>query len=257
MLRHTFNRHREALQEIFGFSIECNKRKNSYYIANHDSLLHNDFQEWMLDTLSISNMLIESSSIKERVVLEHIPAGKAYLRPILNAIRENHKLLMTYHKFGQEAYTIEVAPYAIKVFKQRWYLLAKNEKRERPAIYALDRMEAVQELNKPFDYPEDFSTEEFFRYGYGVICDPEIKPQRIVVRAYYRYAHYLRTLPLHVSQTELNDTAEYADFEFYLSPTFDFKQELLAQGKDIEVLEPASLREEMKQMAMELLERYK
>ena len=88
----------------------------------------------------------------------------------------------------------------------------------------------------------------FFYDNYGVIFDPKLRAQRIVVRAYYPYAHYLRTLPLHHSQKELTDTPQYADFEFYLCPTFDYKQELLAQGKDVEVLQPASLREEMKQM---------
>ena len=257
MLRQTFNRHREAMQEIFGFSIECNKSKNSYYIANNDSLIHNDFQSWMLDTLSISNMLMESGSLKERIVLEHIPAGKGYLRLIMNAMKENHKLLMTYRKFGQaESYTVEVDPYAIKVFKQRWYLLAKNYKRETPTIYALDRMEAVEELSKHFDYPEDFSPATFLTDCYGVVCDSKNKAQRIVIRAYYPYAHYLRTLPLHHSQTELTDTPEYADFELYLSPTFDFKQELLAQGKDVEVLKPDSLRNKMKEMMVEMIGRY-
>ena len=258
MIRQTFNRHRAAIEEIFGFSIECNKSKNSYYIANNNSLTLNDYQSWMLDTLSISNMLMESGSLKDHIILEHIPAGKTHLRPIINAMKEKHKLKMTYCKFGQaEAYTILVDPYAIKVFKQRWYMLAKNTKRKEPSIYALDRMIAVEKTTEHFDFPEKFSTKEFFKHWYGVLCDPEKKPQRIVIRAYYPYANYLRTLPLHHSQTELNDTTEYADFEFYLSPTFDFKQELLAQGKDVEVLKPLSLRKDMKQMVVEMLERYK
>ena len=115
----------------------------------------------------------------------------------------------------------------------------------------------IEETTEHFNYPEEFSTKEFFKYRYGVMFDSEQLPQRIVIRAYYPYPNYLRTLPLHHSQTELADTKDYADFEFYLSPTFDFKQELLAQGKDVEILKPASLREEMKQMVMEMLERYK
>ena len=258
MARQTFNRHRAALEEIFGFTIECNKGKNSYYITNEDSLTLNDHQSWMLDTLSVSNMLMENSSLKDHIVMEHIPAGKAHLHPIISAMKKRRKLKMTYCKFEQaEPYTILVAPYAIKVFKQRWYMLAKNTKREDPSIYALDRMVAIEETTEHFDYPEGFSTKEFFQHWYGVLCEHDKKPQEIVIRAYYPYANYLRTLPLHHSQTELADTEDYADFQFYLSPTFDFKQELLAQGKDVEVLKPASLREDMKQMVIEMLEKYK
>ena len=108
-----------------------------------------------------------------------------------------------------------------------------------------------------FHYPADFSPEAFFLNYYGVLCPPDSHPQRIVIRAYYPFAHYLHTLPLHRTQTVLLDTPEYTDFELYLCPTFDFKQELLAQGKDVEVLQPASLREDMKQMLREAMGRYK
>ena len=49
---------------------------------------------------------------------------------------------------------------------------------------------------------------------------------------------------------------KYADFAFYLCPTFDFKQELLAQGREVEVLEPASMREDMMRMLVDAMGRY-
>jgi hypothetical protein len=259
MIRQTFNRHRKAIQDMLGINIECRTRGGyRYYIKDKESLKNNSFKSWMLDSLSINNILMDSGSLKERLLMEHIPAGKEYFQAIINAMKVNHKIKITYHKFGSaEPYSIVVEPYAIKVFKQRWYLLAKNYKREAPTVYALDRMEAVEELAEHFTYPADFSIRMFFHNSYGVMFDPNLSAQRIVVRAYPPFTHYLRTLPLHHSQTELTDTPEYADFEFYLCPTFDFKQELLAQGKDVEVLKPASLREEMKQMLWEAMERYK
>lgn len=68
--------------------------------------------------------------------------------------------------------------------------------------------------------------------------------------------NYLRTLPLHASQKELTSTEEYADFEYNLRPTFDFKQELLAQGDEVEVLELAEFRQEMKDIVQWILKRY-
>ena len=126
MIRQTFNRHREAIQDIFGINIECQTKGGYYYyIENKETLKSNDLRSWMLDSLCIGNMLMESNLLKDRIVLENIPAGKEYLRSIINAMKEEHKLQMTYKKFGQqESYTIIVEPYAIKVFKQRWYLLA-------------------------------------------------------------------------------------------------------------------------------------
>lgn len=260
MPRTTFNRHREAIEEIFDICIECRRNGGNsyYYIENEEILKNNDLQHWMLDSLSISNLLMESTSLKDRIVLENIPAGKEYLQPIINAMKQNHRLQMTYQKFGQQdGYTITIEPYAIKVFKQRWYLLAKNNKRAEPSIYALDRIVALEEMNESFDFPSDFDTELFFRDCYGVLCGTDDKAQQIIIRTYNPFTNYLRTLPIHHSQKEIKSTSEYTDFEFLLRPTFDFRQELLSQGNEVEVLEPISLREEMKKTLEKMLERYK
>ena len=200
---------------------------------------------------------MENITLKDRIVLEKIPAGKHFLNPIIDAMKQNRKLVLTYCKFGQEEpYTITVEPYAIKVFKQRWYLLAKNYKRSLPTIYALDRVLSLQETDELFEFPEDFSTERFFKDFYGVLCHADEEVERIVIRAYPPLTHYLRTLPLHHSQKELQSTPEYADFEFYLHPTFDFLQELFAQTHEVEVLEPLRLRNSMKEYLLKALKRY-
>ena len=258
MLRQTFNEHRKGIQDTFGISIECHKPTNRYYIDLAGGLPGNDFQNWMLETLSVSNVLMESVSLKERLLMEHIPAGKDYFQTIVRAMKDNHKLRMTYRKFGQaEPYTITVEPYAIKVFKQRWYLLAKTDQQPQPKVYALDRMEQLEETAEEFEFPKDFDTEAFFAECYGVMCSTQCKAEKVVIRAYTPYTNYLRTLPLHHSQKELRSTPEYADFEFYLRPTFDFRQELLSQGDEVEVLEPASFRKEMMETVSRILERYK
>ena len=256
--RATFNRYKEAIEEIFDLTIDCQRKGGYLYSIKNESMLKsNKYQNWLLDTLSVSNMLIESDSLQSRILLENIPAGKQYLQPIINAMKQDHKLQMTYHRFGQqESYTITIEPYAIKVFKQRWYLLAKNPKREAPTVYALDRVKQLIETEETFQFPEDFNTEAFFRDCYGVM-NTDDKAQRIVIRANAPYMNYVRTLPLHHSQKEIKTTPEYADFEFYLKPTFDFRQELLAQGYDVEVLLPAQFREEMKEMLEKMLGRYR
>ena len=259
MSRTTFNRHRVAIEDMFDLCIGCYEsgRNSCYYIENEEVLENDNLQHWMLDSLTVGNLLMESTSLRDRIVLEQIPAGKQFLKPIIDAMKLSHKLRMTYRKFGQEeSKTIIVEPYAIKVFKQRWYMLANNYKRPEPSIYALDRIISVQETNEHFEFPKGFDTELFFQDYYGVLCGSPDKPERIVVRAYPPFTHYLRTLPLHHSQKELQSTPEYADFEFYLHPTFDFLQELFAQTHEVEVLEPLRLRNSMKEYLLKALKRY-
>ena len=40
-------------------------------------------------------------------------------------------------------------------------------------------------------------------------------------------------------------TDDHSIFQYYLRPTFDFQQELLLNGEEVEVLEPQWLRDEM------------
>ena len=114
----------------------------------------------------------------------------------------------------------------------------------------------MQETDEGFEFPVGFDTEKFFKNFYGVMYNPNEKAERIVIRAYPPLTHYLRTLPLHHSQKELRSTPDHADFEFRLRPTFDFLQELLSQGHEVEVLEPADVRQQMKELLMKMMERY-
>ncbi|MBO5632515.1 MAG: WYL domain-containing protein, partial [Aeriscardovia sp.] len=67
---------------------------------------------------------------------------------------------------------------------------------------------------------------------------------------------YLRTLPLHKSQKEINTTAEYSDFQFHLAPNFEFMQEILGRGDEAEVLSPQPLREHIAGMIATLNAKY-
>lgn len=257
MNRATFTRYKNAIEELFNLNIECDRKTNEYYIENKEILKNNTLQYWILDSLSVSNTLMESLSMNERILLENIPSGKEYLSLIINAMKQGNKLVMEYHKFGSTTgHHVEVEPYAIKVFKQRWYLLANDGKKEKPAVYALDRVVSLKESTETFQYPQDCNAKSFFKDCYGVIYGTNDVAQRIVLRAYPPYINYIRTLPLHTSQKELESTDKYADFAYFLRPTFDFKQELLSQADEVEVLEPLSLREEMKAILQRMLKRY-
>ena len=67
----------------------------------------------------------------------------------------------------------------------------------------------------------------------------------------------MKTLPLHFSQQLIEDCGEYADFELYLAPTYDFVMKLLQFGSLIEVLSPPTLRQTMQGWISDMHELYK
>jgi len=256
LVRSSFYRHKDAILNMFGVIIECDKDNGyKYYIANQHDLNDDAIERWMLSTLTVNTVLSDSVSLRDRILLESVPAGEQYLPLIIDAIKADRRLLMGYQKFGQEGYVKTVCPYALKLFHQRWYLLARNDE-DQMRIYALDRMTSLTLTDETFEMPADFSAEAYFADYYGVLTDRQTPMAHVVVRAYGKTPSYLRTLPLHHSQRELHTADGYADFSFDIRPTFDFINTLLSHADGIEVLEPADFRLKICKILTDNLNRY-
>ncbi len=73
--RTTFNRHKDAIEDIFGIYIDCDRRDGyRYYIGNEEVLREDSVQNWMLSTLTVNNLVGESMSLQHRILLENIPS---------------------------------------------------------------------------------------------------------------------------------------------------------------------------------------
>ena len=120
-------------------------------------------------------------------------------------------------------------------------LVENGEKRK----FSLDRIKDLTLHDTTFKYPSRFNTSDHFEHFYGINAWEDANPEKVVVRAYAELPGYLRSLPLHHTQHEINSTEECTDFSMTLVPTFDFEQELLLHRDQIEVLQPQSLRDEM------------
>lgn len=253
--RSTFNRHRDAILDMFGVVIDCEKTTGyQYYIANPSVLDNDTIHSWMLSTLTVGSVLSDSLSIQERIILEDVPAGEEYLQTIIRAIKSNRKLKMGYKRFGTANYETTVEPYALKLWNQRWYLVAFTGRHI--ATYSLDRITSLSIKESTFKMPNDFSPHEYFNEYFGVLTD-DTPMDHVVIRSYGFTPDYLRTLPLHSSQRELVSTDDYTDFSYDIRPSFDFCDHLLSYGDGIEVLEPSYLRERIINSIENMKNRYK
>ena len=256
--RTTFHRHRIAIEEMFGIYIDCDRKDGfKYYIGNEYVLQENSVQNWMLSTLSVSSLLAESMSLNERILLENVPSGGEKLKMLLKAMKESKKISITYRRYGGHATrTFDLEPYCVKLFGQRWYLLGHFTDRGF-ATFSLDRILELKILNEKFKFDEDFDAISYFSDCFGVMLDEHSKPERVVIRAYGYEPYYLRDLPLHHSQREIQSTEDYCDFELRLKITSDFKSKLLSRGEWIEILEPKALADEIIEWHQNAINRYK
>lgn len=253
MSRTTFNRHKSAIEDIFGILIECDAHDEyRYFISNPDALEDNSIQNWMMNTLSVNTLLAENKEVHHRILLESIPSNGTYLSKFIDAMKMGRRVSISYHKYGaDEISTRTVDPYCVKLFNRRWYALVKHLQKGTLFMMAFDRIEQLEISDERFTLDEDFDAQTYFSDCYGIVNNPDSHMERIVFRAYGRETFYQRDLPFHHSQREIATTDQYSDFEIQLRPTKDFYTPLLSRGPNIKVLEPQWLADEIKRQLNE------
>ena len=250
----TFHNHRIAIEEMFDINIECSKSTYEYFIDNAEDMQRGGVRTWLLNTFAVNNLINESHKLKSRIQFENIPSGQQFLTTIIEAMRDGLKLRVSYQSFGmQTAAEFEVEPYLVKIFKQRWYLVGLSDKLR---IYGLDRLHTCEATSEHFKLPTNFDAEAYFQDCYGIINVEDVAVQDVTVRVSAYQANYLRALPLHHSQIETETTDTYSTFRLHLKPTFDFRQELLSLGEDVEVLQPKWFKLEVKQLVENMERKY-
>ena len=257
LTKRTFYNHCQAIARHFGIDIECRRGRglNQYRIINPEAIEENSLTKWALDSFSLGELLLGNADIADRILLEDIPSGREWLEPILTALQQNREVELSYENFVGVKFSGTISPLCVKLFKRRWYVLTQLiDGRKR--IFSLDRIKSLELTDKKFNYPDNFSPEDYFRDVFGIIAGVNRKVENIVIRTYAELPGYLRSLPIHHSQKELESKDGHTDFSLRLIPTFDFIQELLLHRDQLEVIEPQSLRDEILNLISKILKLY-
>lgn len=87
--RRTFDNWKNAVEELFGLVILCDKRDGDrYYIENREVFKEDGLQRWLLNTMSVNNTLLENRSLSDRILLESIPSGQDHLSSVMEAMKK-------------------------------------------------------------------------------------------------------------------------------------------------------------------------
>lgn len=214
-----------------------------------------------MSTIATENLITQSRSIADKILLEPADIGAAHIGVITEALKSNLILEIDYQGFhiGSPAYkSVFIEPLALKMFKRRWYLLNRKVETGELRLYALDRIKHCQLADKHFDYPTDFKPEEYFSNYFGVSTDGYTStPCRVILRAYHELPRYLESQPLHHTQEIATVGKNFTDFSYYLIPAFDFVQEILLHCEQLEVVSPLSLRLHVAKILKKSAEFYK
>ena len=255
-----------SIETTFGIIISCNARDNyRYRIMQREWIQKDRIKEWLISAFAVNTLLQDCQGMTERVIYEDIPSGNQHLLQVLEAMRENRVLRICYQDFfDAEPREVLLQPWLVRVFKRRWYVVGPMDSKTSALPnsihrYALDRIGHIETTNETFKMPSDFSADDYFKEAFGIIVDKEdydVETIRLKVYDTNHRREYLRSLPLHWTQQETEHHEHYSIFEMRLAPTYDYLQELLSMGNEVEVISPGYVRQEMKWRVSEMMAKY-
>ena len=262
-----------AIEEAFDIEISSDARNGyRYRIVNREWLEKDNVKDWLLSAFAVNGLLQDSKGLRDRVMYEEIPSGNEYLLKILGAMKKDNVIRISYQDFYDTApHEIDLEPYCVRVFRQRWYVIGvmrnipdweeASEMTNQGNIrrYALDRIKYLEVTDETFKMPVHFSAESYFANAFGIIVEPEkykVERIRLKVTDINHRRQYIRSLPLHDSQREVERYDDYSIFDLQVMPAYDFIQQILAMSNEVEVLSPENVREEIARWVKEIAKLY-
>lgn len=259
-LPRTFLRYREYIEETFPCYIDFNQRTGKYELHRHQALYGEDdsLYDYLLSAYHIEGMTELALKHREKILLSEAPTGVENVQVILEAIDKKRGIECDYYSFNKNSVKHQLLiPYFLRTWEQRWYLVAEPDNHHHGiSIFALERMENIILTNEQMLPSNKIKAEEYFEGCFGVNHSDEQKPEKIRIKVYDTQVEYVKRLPIHESQREIESNSEWSIFEYRLVPCYNFYQQLLWHREKLEVLEPQYVRDEIKDVLKKMLEHY-
>lgn len=255
--KRTFQRDKEILSKEFFTDISVTKDYR-YYIDIDEGLDNNE--EDVFDNILLVEALKKAKFSREIMHYEKRRSrGLKHLNGLIYAIKEKRIIRIQYISFynNQPDYEeVIVEPYALKEFKYRWYLLGRDRANNNIRAFGLDRMKDIEITNSK-NRGATIDVEEMFENVFGIEFPKGKLPQKIRLKVDAQQAKYLKTVPIHHSQTGIEDTDEYFIFELFLTPNYAFYQELFSLMDRVEVISPQGVKDEMLEFCKRMIKKLK
>lgn len=185
-------------------------------------------------------------------------SGHEYFDDLLEAISGKVVLRITYQPYTQTiAFEKIVHPYLLKEFRNRWFLLGREENANRVTNYALDRIKKIKPAHDKFIGNDLFDPTQYFNHLIGVSVPEGAKPENIKIRVYKQAAPYILSKPIHFNQETLKSFKDGSILiQLNLIINYELKSILLSYANGIELLKPLWLREELTSLIKSMHDTY-
>lgn len=179
---------------------------------------------------------------------------KEIINQVNQAIIQRRYIDILYYTMSRKKMTKrKVAPYKIWFFNGTLYIIGFCQLKQEVRIFALDRVKMLHQTKEVFEIPENFDIREFMRASFGVFMGEPVK-----VRIWFseEIAGYIKEKIWHESQRIHEQKDGSIIFEAEVAGTDEIKFWILIWGSKAIVLEPETLKEEIRYEAAKMLEKY-
>lgn len=166
--------------------------------------------------------------------------GTEHISTIFNAIVNKRVIRAVYKDFkATESYSVEIHPYYLKQYNNRWFLFGYNEEKNNSFWnMALDRIESIKESDTKY-FEQDIDWEDYFFDFIGVTRKGDVV-EKVELLFNLETAPYVITKPIHLSQKYKYIDSGLA-VVISVIPNFELEQVILSFGEKVKVLSPESL----------------
>lgn len=252
--KRTFQRDLNDIRSIFNIDIKCHPSTKKYYIEYEETEVSNR----LLEAFDVFNALNITDRITNYIHFEkRKPQGTENLYGLIHAIKNKFQIKFKYQKYWEDEITErKVEPYALKEFKNRWYVLALDLKDTNIKSFALDRLTDFEITKRKFQNSFQFNIKEYYKNCFGIMSANDKKPQEVILSFDPNQGKYIKSLPLHESQHVLIDNSDELRIKVNIFITHDFFMEILSHGEYVKVIKPESLINDIKNSYKKSLGKY-
>lgn len=213
-----------------------------------------------LEVLEDMRQRLQLGESTKCISLSHNPlAGSNIFGMIYSAITHKQVIKLTYHshRTPNQSHKITVSPYIIKEYNRRWFLICAAKSDNKVLNFALDQIDAIEHCPTAnyIEYSGDLN--ERYEDIVGVTYNEDKPVEHIVFWVSDESQNYVRTKPIHESQKNYSGEKEEqfrAQYPQFIGGAFfsvdciinyELTRELMGYGKDLVVLEPTTLKNEI------------
>jgi len=166
------------------------------------------------------------------------------LRMLQQALQERRTLEAKYHSFGRDTVSSRrLDPLHLWHQQGGIYLAAYCHTRRQVLTFALERFRDARLTDDTFEAPREFNLDRYLEGSFGIFRG---EPVQLALRFSRQVARYVAERQWHPSQVVSLLLTGELEMTLRVPVSPELRRWILGYGKDVEVLEPKSLREDIR-----------